>query len=219
MLPKAVVFDVDGVLFDTEVVIRRSWETISAQLGLPEIGQHYLEYVGQNPPDIIARLEQRYGPDFNGRDFIARSEEFCNAHMESEGMILKPGLYDILDYLTEKGVPLALATSTSSVRTARRMELTGLGHYFRTIVTGDMVAHSKPDPEIYRLACQQLGVSPGQALAVEDAPNGIRSAHRAGMQVAMVPDLVPFSPEVAPMVLTCVPSLTALRDYLIQHEP
>ncbi len=218
MLPSAVVFDVDGVLFDTEIRIRRAWEKFSAEMGWPQVAEHYLEYVGQNRNDIAARFLKEYGPGFDGMGFLIRCTDYCRQQLEDEGIPLKPGIMDILDYLKEKGVPMALATSTSADRTARRMELTGLGPYFQAIVTGDMVSHSKPDPEIYARACLELGVDPADTIAVEDAPNGIRSAHGAGMQVIMIPDLVPYTPELDPMLLTHLPSLTALRDYLRERE-
>ena len=218
MLPKAIVFDVDGVLFDTEVMIRRGWEEVSARMGYPQVGLNYPSYVGQSRRDIMARLLEVYGPGFDGAVFLEDVTAFCIAHWESEGLPFKPGLMEILDYLKEKGVPIALATSTRSTRTARRMEITGLGHYFQAIVTGDMVAHSKPDPEIYRTACEQLGVDPADAIAVEDAPNGIRSAHGAGIPTVMIPDQVPYSPELDPLLLTHLPSLHALREYLTELE-
>lgn len=218
MLPSAVVFDVDGVLFDTEIRIRRAWEKFSAEMGWPQVAEHYLEYVGQNRNDIAARFLNEYGPGFDGMGFLIRCTDYCRQQLEDEGIPLKPGIMDILDYLKEKGVPMALATSTSADRTARRMELTGLGPYFQAIVTGDMVSHSKPDPEIYARACRELGVDPAHAIAVEDAPNGIRSAFGAGMQVIMIPDLVPHTAELDSMLLTHLPSLTALRDYLRERE-
>ena len=217
MLPEAIVFDVDGVLFDTEVMIRRGWEEVSTALGWPQVGQSYMKYVGQSRKDIVDGLLEQFGPDFDGLDFLVKVTDFCIAHWESEGLPYKPGLMDILDFLKEKNVPMALATSTRSDRTARRMELTGLGPYFRAIATGDMVPHSKPHPDIYLMACEKLGVDPKNALAVEDAPNGIRSAHAAGMQVIMIPDLVPYRPELDPMLVTHLPSLTALRDYLAEQ--
>lgn len=214
MLPKAIVFDVDGVLFDTEVMIRRGWEKVSTEMGWPQVGQHYMDYVGQNRKDIVDRLKVDFSPEFDGLDFLIRVTDFCVAHWEAEGLTYKPGLMEILDYLRDRQVPMALATSTHSTRTARRLEVTGLRHYFQAVVTGDMVAHSKPDPDIYRTACERLGVAPADAIAVEDAPNGIRSAHGAGIPTIMIPDLVPYRPELDPMLLTHLPSLHALREYL-----
>lgn len=218
MLPSAVVFDVDGVLFDSEVVIRRAWKKVGADMGWPQVEQRYLDFIGQSRSDIAIRFREIFGPELDGVEFLKRCTDYTRQCMEEEGVPLKPGILDILDYLKEKGVPIALATSTNSARTARRMELTGLGGYFDAIVTGDMVVHSKPDPEIYRRACEALGVDPACAIAVEDAPNGIRSAFGAGLQVIMIPDLAPHTPELDPMLLTCLPSLTALRDYLKERE-
>ena len=214
MLPKAVIFDVDGVLFDTEVMIRRGWEEVSTRMGWPQVGESYMDYVGQSRRDIMARHRAVFGPGFDTEAFLIAVTDFCTAHWESEGLPLKPGLMDILDYLREKRIPLALATSTRSTRTARRMEVTGLGYYFDAIVCGDMVAHSKPDPDIYLMAAEKLGIDPKDCMAVEDSPNGIRSAHAAGMQVIMIPDLVPYTLELDRLLLTHLDSLTDLRNYL-----
>ncbi len=214
MTPEAIVFDVDGVLFDTESIMYHVWEEMGRKFGRPQIVTHYLEFVGQNRADNLSRLQRLYGPDFPGLDFLLQCSDRCHERLETEGVPFKPGVRELLEDLRERNIPMALATSTNSVRTARRMEMTGLGPYFQTIVTGDMVSHSKPDPEIYRIACEQLGVAPAHALAVEDSPNGIYSAHGAGMQVVMIPDLIPCRAELQPMLLACLPSLAALGEFL-----
>ncbi|MCI8869991.1 MAG: HAD-IA family hydrolase [Lawsonibacter sp.] len=133
-------------------------------------------------------------------------------------MPLKPGVREILDFLRLQGIPAALATSTGRVRTLRRLELTGLGEYFQTVVTGDQVEHSKPDPEIYLLACRALDTPPGQTLAVEDSRNGILSAHAAGMPVVMVPDMIPPAPELEALLWRRCASLSELRDVLLSRS-
>lgn len=214
MLPNAIVFDVDGVLFDTEVLIRTVWEERSTEMGWPQVGENYLAFVGQNRNGIQSKMLEMFGPEFPSLDFLTCCSERCQQRIEAEGVPFKPGIREILDYLHSINMPLALATSTNRPRTMRRMEMTGLIHDFQAIITGDMVENSKPSPDIYLMACEKLGVNPADAIAVEDSANGIRAAHAAGMQVIMIPDLIPCSPELEPMLLNCVPSLTALRDYL-----
>ena len=130
---------------------------------------------------------------------------------------MKPGVGEVLELLRSRGVPTALATSTGRPRTERRMEMTGLGPCFSAIITGDQVAHSKPDPEIYLMACRALGTTPERTVAVEDSRNGILSASRAGMRVAMVPDLLPPTPELEPLLWGRFDSLLQRRDRLAKE--
>lgn len=209
-----VVFDVDGVLFDTERLAHTIWLTTSAELGWPQVGLDYLDFVGRSRQAIQTQMLERYGPQFPRETFLETCSQRSQARMEREGVPLKPGVREILTFLQERKIPAALATSTYRERTLRRLELTGLTSYFTAIITGDQVTHSKPDPEIYLLACQQLGFPPVQILAVEDSRNGILSAHAAGMPVVMIPDLIPPTAELEDKLLARFDSLLTLRDNL-----
>lgn len=211
---KAVVFDVDGVLFDTERLTHRTWLEISAQMGWPQVGERYLEFVGQNRSDIRQKMLDLFGPQFPREEFLLACSQRSQARMEREGVPVKPGAREILEFLHRRHVPAALATSTNRERTWRRMELTGLGGYFQAMVTGDQVEHSKPDPEIYLLACQALGTAPEHTLAVEDSRNGILSASAAGMPTVMVPDMIPPTQELEALLWKRCSNLLVLRDIL-----
>ncbi len=211
---QAVVFDVDGVLFDTERVSQNSWLSVSAEMGWPQVGQRYLEFVGQSRSDILQKMLDLFGPDFPREEFLQSCSARSMAWSDRNGIPLKPGVHEILEFLKERQVPTALATSTSHQRTLYRMERTDLGRYFKTITTGDHVTHSKPHPEIYQLACESLGVAPEHALAVEDSRNGILSACAAGMPTVMIPDLIPLSPELEGLIWKKCDSLMELRTVL-----
>ena len=211
---RGVVFDVDGVLFDTERLTCRTWTEIGAQMGWPQVGERYLEFVGQNRADILEKMARFFGPQFPGASFMAACSERSQQRMEREGVPLKPGVREILAFLRSQNRPTALATSTGRERTLRRLELTGLEEYFQAVITGDQVEHSKPDPEIYRLACQALGTPPECTLAVEDSRNGILSAHAAGMPVVMVPDMIPPSQELDALLWRRCATLLELREVL-----
>ena len=212
---QGVVFDVDGVLFDTERLAQENWVAVSQEMGWPQAGERYLEFVGQNRTDIRQKMLRFWGPEFPAEQFLLSCSQRSQARIEQNGVPLKKkGVTEILDFLQGRGIPLALATSTGQERTARRMELTGLGHYFQAIITGDMIEHSKPDPEIYQCACRRLGTDPHHTLAVEDSRNGILSAHAAGMLVAMVPDLIAPTPELEALLTLRCDSLLTLREQL-----
>ena len=211
---EGVIFDADGVLFDTENLGLRVWRELGQELGLPQPAEHYLHFVGRSRADILHEMAVLFGPDFPGEEFMTSGSRRALDIMEREGIPMKPGVYELLSFLKEKGVPTALATSTYRDRTDYRMGRTGLTDYFQSITTGDQVVHSKPDPEIYTLACRSLGNDPARTIAIEDSRNGILSAHGAGMRVIMVPDLIPPTPELEALLFQKFDSLLALRDYL-----
>ena len=165
---QGIVFDVDGVLFDTERLTHQTWKTVSREMGWPQVGEAYLEFVGQNRTDIFRKMVELFGVEFPKETFMKVCSAYSQARMEREGVPMKPGVREILAFLKERGIPTALATSTGRPRTERRMEMTGLGPYFSAIITGDQVEHSKPDPEIYLLACQALG----DLLSAQPVPKG-----------------------------------------------
>ena len=133
---------------------------------------------------------------------------------EREGLPEKPGVHEILEYLKENRIPTALASSTRRTAVMEHLDRAGITSYFQKIICGDMVEHGKPAPDIYLKACEELGVAPGQALAVEDSFNGIRSAYAAGLYTVMVPDQLPPTEEILALVDKKCDSLTELQAQL-----
>jgi HAD superfamily hydrolase (TIGR01509 family) len=209
---EGVIFDVDGVLFDTETIGVRVWREIGAEMNCPQPAQQYRDFVGRSRADILSKMYEKFGSHFPAEAFLAASSKRAMELMDQEGVPLKPGVREILAFLQEQHIPTALATSTYEERTRYRMERVGLTHYFQSMTTGDQVAHSKPDPEIYLLACQRLGTNPARTLAIEDSPNGIRAASAAGIPVVMIPDLIPPTPELERLLVGRFPSLLELLE-------
>ena len=137
--------------------------------------------------------------------------------LTEDGVFLRNRAQEILELLSQKGLPLALATSAGAGITRLKLDRSGLGQYFQVVVTGDMVSRGKPDPEIYLAACQSLGTAPARTLAVEDSPSGVLSASRAGMPVAMVPDLIPPTPDLEPLLAVCRADLPSLSKWLAER--
>ena len=136
---QGVVFDVDGVLFDTEHLAHQIWVEVSREMGWPQVGADYLEFVGRNRTGIREKMTRMYGGEFPREAFLLTCSARAQEKIEREGVPMKPGVREILDFLRARRIPAALATSTGRERTQRRMELTGLGPYFTAIVTGDQV--------------------------------------------------------------------------------
>lgn len=211
---RAVVFDADGTLFDTERLARDCWLDVAREWGAAPVEAHYMELIGRNHLGIATRLQEVCGLEFPVSDFLLVCSQRVRDTIESQGVPVKAGAPEILRFLHSRGVPVALATSSGGAATRMKLERTGLAPYFQAVLTGDMVSIGKPHPEIFLSACEALHLPPACCLAVEDSPNGIRSAHGAGMRVVMIPDLIPPSPELDALLFQKFDSLDHLRDYL-----
>lgn len=210
---QGVVFDADGVLFDTEQLHRSAWVVIGKEMGCPQVVDHYLDCIGKTRADIRVLMRDATGPDFPMEEFFSRVSELCLGWLRQD-VPMKPGVRELLDFLKEHNIPVGMATSTYRDRTMLRLEKTGLTPYFHSITTGDEVHQGKPNPEIYLTACRKLGIDPSHTIAIEDSRNGILSAHGAGMQVIMVPDLIPPSPDLDALLFKRFDSLMDVRAYL-----
>lgn len=186
---KAVIFDMDGVLFDTESLCMKAWDYAGEKLGIGPAGYMVLKTLGVNAQTAIGILKKEFGEDFNAEKFKKIGRDFSYDYFEKYGMPMKKGVTDILDYLKSKKYKIALASSTSTNSVMHHLNDTKIKDYFDVIVCGDQVERSKPEPDIYIKAAELLGLPPKACYAVEDSKNGLLSAHRAGCQVIMVPDL------------------------------
>lgn len=186
----AVIFDMDGVLFDTERLCQDSWLAVAEENGLPGMEEIFPKCIGLNANDSRRIVLEAYGEDFDYEGFRGRASVWFWDYIEKNGLPIKPGVKELLAWLKEKKWLVGLASSTRRSSVLNHLEQAGIKDYFKVIITGDMVEHSKPQPDIYLLACRELGVEPEQAYAIEDSPNGIRSAHAAGMCPLMVPDMI-----------------------------
>lgn len=209
----AVIFDMDGVLLDSETISDRTWLTVAEQMGVDNIQALISDCRGQNAADTIAHLRERCSKLFDAELFIMRTTELFYQIEATEGIPLMKGAKAALEYLSKK-YRLALASSTDGVAVRRQLERAGLLSYFETRTTGNMVTHSKPNPEIYRMACASLGLQAERCCAVEDSPNGIRSAHAAGLLCIMVPDKIQPDDEIRSLADYIIPSLEKIGDVL-----
>lgn len=190
-MKKAIVFDMDGVLFDTEFVCLEGWVAVAEKNHLPGMREVFPKCIGLNNNDCQAVLREAYGEDFDYGEFRRQASEEFWGYIERKGLPEKPGVHELLEWLAASDYQVALASSTKQTSIDNCLKRAGIYEYFEVIISGDMVEHSKPEPDIYRLACEKLGVEPGEAYAIEDSFNGIRSAYAAGMKPIMVPDMLP----------------------------
>ena len=196
---KAVVFDMDGTLFDTERVYANAWRSAGRELGLPadRVETAVCACTGCNAKDAKAYFEQHMADLITFDEFIAVRIRHYDEAIERLGCVpKKPGLDELLSYLKQNGYGIALATATRRERTLDNLARTGILEYFDALVTGDAVQHGKPHPETFLTAAEMLGLAPEECMGVEDSFNGIRSIHVAGMFTVMVPDTVMPTPEI-----------------------
>lgn len=210
---KAVIFDMDGVLFDTERLCRETWNMVGKEQNLENIDDVLTACTGSNRQDTILIMKKAYGEDFDALAFMEVCSQINIKKMQEEGIPIKKGAKEILDYLKAENYKIGLASSTRKFRVLENLEKSGFTNYFETIIGGDMIEHSKPNPDIYLLACKELGVNPAETFAIEDSPNGIRSAYNAGMKPIMVPDLLEPTEEILSKTVACKSDLIEVMDY------
>lgn len=215
---KAIVFDMDGVLFDTERISIGCWKQTGEEMQIENIDLAVYGCIGRNRTDIIAFFKEHYGEDFPVEEFLTRASLLTNEKIEKEGLPVMKGAKELLQYLKQHGYLIGLASSTRREKVREHLCSTGLTDYFRVIIGGDMVRHSKPMPDIYQKACSELNVKPEEAVAIEDSPNGIRSAHAAGLYPVMVPDMVAPTPEIEALLWKKCDSLSDVITVLEEES-
>ncbi len=211
---KAVLFDMDGTLIDTERYYRIFWPKAMAEFGYHMTDEQVLSMRSLGRPFAPARLRSWFGEELDYYAIRARRTEMMEECLDREGVRLKPGAVEILEELKRRGIIAAVATATPLERTEKYLNATGIRPYFSHIISATQVKEGKPSPDIYLYACEQLGLTPGECLAVEDAPNGILAAYRAGLSVVMVPDQTKPDEELEQYLYACVGRLDDIKELL-----
>lgn len=190
MILDALVFDMDGLIFDSERVVQRTWNDAGEQLGYGKIGEHIYNTLGFNVKRRKEYFQGVFGQDFPMDDFNRITRARFQEIVAEEGLSMKPGVRELLNWAHSRGIKTAVATSSRRVYSTDLLKRADIWKLLDGAVFGDMVTNAKPDPEIYLTACSLIHAVPARSVALEDAPAGIRSAHAAGMIPVMVPDLV-----------------------------
>ena len=211
---KAVIFDLDGTLTDTEKYYQAAWPEALRRCGYEPFPGIALELRSLGRPFAIAQFREWFGEDFDYYGVREVRKGIVNELIAENGIPLKPGASDILSWLREHKITVAMATANGLSRTERHLNRIGIKDCFDSIICADMVEYGKPAPDIYAYACDRLGVKPSDAFAVEDSPNGIRSAYGAGCKVIMVPDLTEPDDELSKMLYARVDTLSDIKDLI-----
>lgn len=187
---KAVVFDMDGVIFDSEALVMEIWKDMGEKYHIADVEATMYKCIGVNAVETKQIFLDTYGEDFPYETYIKEVSQIFHERADHGELPVKPGVEELLTYLKEAGYIIGLASSTREASVRQELTDAGLISYFQELTCGDMLKASKPKPDIYLMACEKLGVAPEDAIAIEDSYNGIRSAYSAGMHPIMVPDLI-----------------------------
>ena len=214
--PAAVIFDMDGLLLDTERLAARAWGAAAAALGVEFDMTLALAMVGRNFADCTSIVRTHYGADYPVDALLGRWHATYDGIVEREGLVLKPGVHELLDWLEQHAIPRAVATSTRVERARSKLLRTALLPRFDGVVGGDEVACGKPAPDIYAEAARRLGAEAADCVALEDSAPGIRAALAAGMTPIMVPDLLPPPADLLAIDLLVLPPLHDVLRHLAE---
>ncbi|MGN0500123.1 MAG: HAD family hydrolase [Ruminococcus sp.] len=215
---KGVIFDMDGVILDSEKLYVRFWCEAGRFYGFPMEEKHALSIRSMARPLASEKLRGIFGSSFDYDAVRSKRVELMDKYVEENGIELKDGAEDLLVHLKENGYRIALATATPPERAEKYLRLHDLYKYFDVTVSASMVSLGKPAPDIYLRAAEMLGLSAQSCLALEDSPNGIRSASSAGCVTVMVPDLDLPNDDILPLLHSVANGLCDVKRILRELE-
>ena len=209
-----VIFDMDGVLFDTERLMLKCWQKACGEYGIDDIDKIYPACIGTTGPTTIEIFNEYYANKYPFSEIQPKALEAMHEHIDHFGPPVMPFAPELLSSLYEEGFQIGLASSTFSDLIRKELSRAGLETYFSVVIGGDMIERGKPAPDIFLRACSELGRGPANVYVIEDSENGIRAAHAAGAIPIMVPDMVSPSDEILSMCAHVANDLKEVRDLL-----
>ena len=214
----AYIFDLDGVIFDSEQALFHEWQLIAEKYGFRNLEEPYMKCIGVNAQTCRRIILDYYGEDFPYDAYCAESSRNYHQKYDHGRLPMKPGVKELLEELSKREVGIAIASSTRSDVVRSEIEAAGLLDFFQVIIGGEMVHRSKPEPDIFLEAAGQLGAKPEECCVIEDSYNGILAASRAGMFPVMIPDMLPPNEMMRREAKLILPSLTELLKELPETE-
>jgi len=204
--PKLIIFDMDGLMIDTEPLAIQGWKAAAHELNISIPDDLYPHLIGLNRESCKAVMLKTLGPDFKFDAALAILHKYVDLYFEAHGVPVKPGLLHLLDKLDEMGIKKSVATSTATNRAMEKLTLAKIVHRFEAIIGGDQVSRSKPAPDIFLKAANICNIGPADCIVLEDSNPGAEGGYKAGMRVIVVPDLVP------PTDTTCKQAFAICED-------
>lgn len=211
---KAVLFDMDGVLIDTEKYLIRFWKQAADEADLHLEAADFYPFRSLAARYASVRFRELYGEKYDYYAIRDRRKELMQSHLETNGLEIKPEVEETLRILKEKGYLLAVVTATDEERTKKYLTEIGIYDWFDSVICATMVERGKPFPDVYLYACEKIGCRPEECVAVEDSPNGVWAAYDAGCKTVMVPDLTWPDEELEKKVVGVTPSMKGILKYV-----
>ena len=188
-LPSLAIFDMDGLIFDTERLFMEFLKKNASDFGYTVTAQAYAETTGLAGDHLLQKLHEQYGPKYPHAEISARSRADLNTFANAHGLPVKKGIPELLAFFAQQKVPCCVASSTATCYVRQYLERSGLSKWFSLVTGGDRVTRSKPDPDIFLISCSHFDVRPQDALVLEDSENGLRAAHNGKIPAICIPDL------------------------------
>ena len=213
---RGVIFDMDGLMFDTERLATVLWNQVGDELRIDMTEEFLDSFRGQNPTAIRNAFLQRFGREFDFDGCMGRKDELQHRYIEEKGVPLKDGLPELLEYLKGQDIRMAVATSTQQSLAEKMLKIAGVYEYFDAVAYGNKVKRSKPFPDIFQKAAEDLGVPMRECLVLEDSISGVQAGKAAGGYIIHIPDVVVVPEEVKDGITAELRSLRDVIDW-IEH--
>ena len=211
---RGVIFDMDGLMFDTERLATVLWNQVGDELKIDMTEEFLDSFRGQNPAAIRNAFLQRFGQEFDFDGCMGRKDELQHCYIEEKGVPLKEGLPELLEYLKGQDIRMAVATSTQQSLAEKMLKIAGVYEYFDAVAYGTKVKRSKPFPDIFQKAADDLGVPIGECLVLEDSVSGVKAGKAAGGYIIHIPDVVVVPEEVKDGITAELGSLRDVIDWI-----
>lgn len=215
---RAFIFDMDGLMVDSERITNQTWQRAAADFGYEMSDEVARECVGTPPPIAEAIYKKHLGADFPYHEIRTKKAAYFKQYLQENGLMLKPGLLELLDLLENRGIRKAVASSTEQPTVNACLEVVGLLPRFEIVVAGSDVERRKPYPDLFLEAAARLEKTPAECLVLEDTPYGVFAALSAKIPVILVPDIAPIPKGLADLTVGVFPSLVEVRQYLLGQD-
>ena len=211
----AVIFDMDGLMFDTERIAQKVWQQAAAEYSYIFPEETYRGVIGRKLPDVRRFIYQQFGADFPFDQVYHRKQRLLNIYITNQGIPVKPGLFELLEKIESRSLPLAVASSSGRQIILNNLSVAGIdAGRFQAIVGGGEISKGKPAPDIFLAVANHLHADTNKCLVLEDSNAGILAAHAAGMIPVMVPDMIPPETETVNLAYCILPDLHAVNREL-----
>ncbi|WP_294154636.1 HAD family phosphatase [uncultured Clostridium sp.] len=211
---KGVLFDMDGVIFDTEKAYLETWTKVFKSYGYDLKRETYISIMGTGRDNAVSTFKEAFGNDIPMEDMYKDKDRILKEIIESGSVPLKPGAVEILTYLRENNIKTALATSARMWRAETQLKMSGIKDMFDKITCGDEIKNLKPDPDIFLKSAQKLALNPDECIVIEDSPAGIQAAFNAGMYGIHVEDLKEADATIKKYCQANFKNLMEIKEYL-----